>query len=190
MADFLDVKLTEIRDRLTELRPLVDEFRRLEAAESALSGLDRDAGAAGGGSDGDATPATSRRKNKSSRRSQSHGSAARPRRGRPKGNGNRATEALELVRQHPGITISELAEAMGIQQNYLYRVMPDLAERGQVYKDGRGWHARRDAEEDAVAADDLAGANVASAEAEPPSASTSGETSTAEEAASTDDAVE
>ena len=31
---------------------------------------------------------------------------------------------------------------MGIQQNYLYRVMPDLAEKGQVTKSGRGWHLR------------------------------------------------
>ena len=44
----------------------------------------------------------------------------------------------------PGITIPEMAEAMGIQQNYLYRVMPDLAEKGQVTKSGRGWHLRDD----------------------------------------------
>ena len=51
-------------------------------------------------------------------------------------------EALELVRSRPGITIPELAEAMGIQQNYLYRVMPGLAEEGKVTKSGRGWHLR------------------------------------------------
>ncbi len=190
MADFLDAKLTEIRDRLTELRPLVDEFGRLEAAESALRGLDRDAGAAGGSSDGDAAPTTSRRQSKSSRRSQSHGSGARTRRGRPKGTGNRATQALELVRQRPGITISELAEAMGIQQNYLYRVMPDLAARGEVYKEGRGWHARRDAAYGAAPADDLTPATAASDEAEPTRAGPSGETSAAEEAASSEDAVD
>ena len=31
---------------------------------------------------------------------------------------------------------------MGIQQNYLYRVMPGLAEKGKVTKSGRGWHLR------------------------------------------------
>ena len=31
---------------------------------------------------------------------------------------------------------------MGIKQNYLYRVMPDLAEQGLVTKSGRGWHIR------------------------------------------------
>jgi DNA-binding IscR family transcriptional regulator len=51
-------------------------------------------------------------------------------------------QALELVRARPGITIPELAEAMGIKQNYLYRVMPTLAEEGQIVKSGRGWHAR------------------------------------------------
>ncbi len=31
---------------------------------------------------------------------------------------------------------------MGIQQNYLYRVLPGLAEEGKVTKSGRGWHLR------------------------------------------------
>jgi hypothetical protein len=31
---------------------------------------------------------------------------------------------------------------MGIKQNYLYRVMPTLAEEGRVVKSGRGWHLR------------------------------------------------
>src|SRR3954453_16395209 len=39
MADFLDEKRKEIQARLKELRPLVDEFHRLEAAERALSGV-------------------------------------------------------------------------------------------------------------------------------------------------------
>ena len=39
MADFLDEKRKEIQARLKELRPLVDEFHRLEAAEQALSGV-------------------------------------------------------------------------------------------------------------------------------------------------------
>jgi DNA-binding IscR family transcriptional regulator len=46
------------------------------------------------------------------------------------------------VKARPGITIPELAEAMGIKQNYLYRVMPGLAEEGKVTKSGRGWHSR------------------------------------------------
>ena len=40
----------------------------------------------------------------------------------------------------PGITIPELADAMGIQSNYLYRVMPTLEGEGKIRKEGNGWH--------------------------------------------------
>ena len=130
MADFLDEKRKEIQARLKELRPLVDEFHRLEAAEAALSGV-------GGGSGGKAAaPAPTRR-----RRSPS--SSSNGRRGRPRGTGTRAAQALKLVEEQPGISIPELASAMGIKQNYLYRVMPGLAEEGKVTKSGRGWHLRQ-----------------------------------------------
>ena len=39
MTDFLDDKREEITDRLMELKPLVDEYSRLEAAASALAKL-------------------------------------------------------------------------------------------------------------------------------------------------------
>ncbi|HEY2537631.1 MAG TPA: hypothetical protein VGI24_11700 [Solirubrobacteraceae bacterium] len=39
MTDFLDEKRREITDRLAELGPLVEEYRRLEAAASALDGI-------------------------------------------------------------------------------------------------------------------------------------------------------
>ena len=125
MADFLDEKRKEIQARLKELRPLVDEFHRLEAAERALSGMDAKPAAA-------AAPTRRRRSSASSN----------GRRGRPRGTGTRAAQALQLVGERPGITIPELAEAMGIKQNYLYRVMPGLAEEGKVTKSGRGWHLR------------------------------------------------
>jgi hypothetical protein len=125
MADFLDEKVKEIDARLKELKPLVDEYNRLEAARRALSGVDAKPAA------GAAT--TTRRRRSSS----SNG-----RRGRPRGSGTRAAQALQLVEQNPGITIPDLATAMGIKQNYLYRVMPGLAEEGKVTKSGRGWHLR------------------------------------------------
>jgi CRP-like cAMP-binding protein len=126
VADFLDEKRKEIQARLKELRPLVDEYHRLEAAERALSGVESKPAAA-------ATPTRRRRRSSSS----SNG-----RRGRPRGSGTRAAQALALVGERPGITIPELADAMGIKQNYLYRVMPGLAEDGKVTKSGRGWHIR------------------------------------------------
>jgi sugar-specific transcriptional regulator TrmB len=39
MADFLDEKRREIDARLKELRPLVDEYNRLEKAAAALRGV-------------------------------------------------------------------------------------------------------------------------------------------------------
>jgi hypothetical protein len=69
--------------------------------------------------------------------------ASAPRRaGRPKGSGTRAAEALRIVRENPGVTIPELADRMGIKQNYLYRVLPELVQEGKVAKQGRGWHPR------------------------------------------------
>src|SRR3954454_8719176 len=130
MPDFLEEKRKEISQRLKELRPLVEEYQRLEAAERALSGV----GANGRSSS--ATPAPRRAR---SARAKTSGTG---RRGRPRGSGTRANQALELVKARPGITIPELAEAMGIKQNYLYRVMPGLAEDGRVTKSGRGWHVR------------------------------------------------
>ena len=136
MTDFLEEKKREINARLKELRPLVDEFHRLEAAASALDGV------------GGEPAAPAPRAGGSTRRARaSGGGTARrgagggtARRGRPRGSGTRSKQALELVRERPGISIPEMAEAMGIQQNYLYRVLPSLQKDGLVRKEGRGWH--------------------------------------------------
>jgi hypothetical protein len=129
VGDFLEEKRKEIQARLKELKPLVEEYHRLEAAERALAGVD-------------AKPARAATATTTARRTRGGRGSGGGRRGRPKGSGTRALQALELVRARPGITIPELAEAMGIKQNYLYRVMPTLAEEGQVVKSGRGWHVR------------------------------------------------
>ena len=134
MADFLDEKRKEIQERLKELKPAVDEYQLLLAAEQALGGL----------SNGATKPASSAAAPAARRggRRASSATTGTAKRGRPKGGGTRAVQALQLVRDRPGITIPELAEAMDIQQNYLYRVMPGLAEEGKVTKSGRGWHLR------------------------------------------------
>jgi sugar-specific transcriptional regulator TrmB len=129
MADFLDEKRREIADRLRELKPLVDEYQRLEAAAAALDGVRPTNGVA--------------RRGPGRPRSTSARGKAGARRGRPRGSGSRAKQALELVRSKPGITIPELAAAMGIKQNYLYRVLPGLQKDGLVTKKGRGWHPKQ-----------------------------------------------
>ena len=126
MADFLDEKRKEIQARLKELRPLVDEYHRLEAAEQALSGVD------GSPSSAVATPTRRRRR----------AGSGTGRRGRPRGSGTRAAQAEQLVKDQPGITIPEIASKLGMKQNYLYRVMPQLASDGKVVKSGRGWHPK------------------------------------------------
>jgi CRP-like cAMP-binding protein len=130
MADFLDEKRSEIGARLKELKPLVEEYQRLEAAAAALDGVPSNAAPRNAVARASRAPAKRRSSNGSGRR------------GRPKGSGTRGAEALALVKESPGITIPELAEKMGIKQNYLYRVLPGLAEDGLVSKDGRGWHPK------------------------------------------------
>jgi hypothetical protein len=139
VSDFLETKRKEIAARLRELEPLVEEHRQLQAAAAALAGLPsavrasrpaaRVAAAAGRGR---ATAARATRARKPS---------AGGRRGRPRGSGTRALQTLELVKAKPGITIPEIASAMGIKQNYLYRVLPGLEKDGKVVKRDRGWHA-------------------------------------------------
>lgn len=114
MASFVDSTVKEIDERLRELKR---ETARLEAARNALTDGRRGPGR---------PPGSTRRRR-----------AGRPR-GRRGGN-TRANQALELVASQPGITIPQLAEAMKIQPNYLYRVMPRLVAEGRVKRDGQGW---------------------------------------------------
>jgi hypothetical protein len=153
--DFLDEKRREISDRLKKLQPAVDEYRRLEAAASALAGVGGAARASAasavkvkrGRRKGPGRPrgsATKARATATSTRAKATVKRKPARRaGRRKGSGTRAAEALKLVTGQPGITIPELAAKMGIKQNYLYRVLPGLESEGKVSKSGRGWHPKK-----------------------------------------------
>jgi hypothetical protein len=160
VTDFLDEKRQEITNRLKELKPLVDEYNRLEAAASALAGV----GGSTSSSSTVATTVTTRRrgpgrpKGSSTRKKaatttatatvaapKAPGKPGRPakrRAGRRKGSGTRAAEARSFVQGQPGITIPELAAKMGIKQNYLYRVLPGLEQENRVEKKGRGWYPK------------------------------------------------
>jgi hypothetical protein len=122
MADFLTDQMTAIDARLKELKPLHDEFLKLERAKEALAGVERPAGRSPG-------------------RPRKSGSAPARRRRRRTG-GTRADQALAVVRQNPGISVRELSEQVGINHpNYLYRVMAQLESDGSVKKKGRGYVA-------------------------------------------------
>jgi len=149
VPDFLDQKRQEISNRLKELKPLVDEFNRLESAAAALAGV------RGSSSSSSTATAAPRRRGPgrprgsrtkaaafTTKAARKPGRPAKRRAGRRKGSGTRAAEALSFVKGQPGITIPELAAKMGIKQNYLYRVLPGLQQEGKVAKQGRGWHPK------------------------------------------------
>ena len=128
MADFVDSTVKDIDSRLEELQ---GEVERLQAARAALTGsTPRRRGRPAAG-----TPSAPAGGRKASR------GPGRPR-GRRGGN-TRANQALKLVSEQPGITIPQIAEALKIEPNYLYRVMPKLVEDGSVTRDGQGWHAAK-----------------------------------------------
>jgi predicted HTH transcriptional regulator len=122
VADFLTEKRAEIDTRLKELRPLYEEYVKLERAKQALDGLDAP------------------RRAQTAQTAQTTVSNGRQRRRRA--GGTAAENALAAVRQNPGITVSELAPKLGIKhKNYLYRVMNTLQQDGAVQKQGRGYVA-------------------------------------------------
>jgi predicted Rossmann fold nucleotide-binding protein DprA/Smf involved in DNA uptake len=149
VTDFLDEKRREINERLAELKPLVDEFHRLEAAAAALVGVGGNAASSPAKAAAESTPSAPAKRRGPGRPRRTAAvspapAAAAPRRraGRRKGSGTRSAQALTFVQEQPGITIPELAARMGIKQNYLYRVLPSLEQEGKVAKQGRGWHSK------------------------------------------------
>jgi len=118
MANFLAEKRAEIDSRLKELRPLYEEYLMLERAKEALAGVDGPTRA---------------------RRTGGGGGGARRRRGR---RGGTQDAVLAFLRQHPGASVREIADSLGMKHpNYLYRVLPSLEEQGAVKKEGKGWSA-------------------------------------------------
>lgn len=116
MADTADRILDDLRRRRDEIRPLVDELGRIEAAIAAL-----EAASVG--------PAA---------RSRDNGDAGKGRRrGRPrKGEPNRTDQFLALVREG-GTSIPAAAKELGIGPNYLYRIAGTLESEGTIRKQGR-----------------------------------------------------
>ena len=91
---------------------LRDELRQIEKAISGLGGSRRGPG-------------------------RPRGSGGRRRRRR----GGRADQAVKLIKENPGIGVSELGKKMRLKApNYLYRVLPDLEKEGKIKKKGRGYH--------------------------------------------------
>ena len=121
MADTADRILTDLRRRRDELRPLVNELERIEAAIDALERANTRNGGA-------AAPAPKRR-------------GGRPRKGEP----NRTDQFLALVREG-GTSIPAAAQELGIGPNYLYRIANTLQSEGTIRKEGREYVMNVDGE--------------------------------------------
>jgi hypothetical protein len=143
MADFLSEQLTALEKRLKDLRPQVEEYLHLEKVKEALEGVGPGSGGTRRGP-GRPKGSTARRgpgrpKGSTTRRRSTNGRRRRSRRG-----GTRAEQALKVVRENPGITVSELGKRLSIKQpNYLYRVMNQLQADGAVTKSGKGYSAKK-----------------------------------------------
>jgi hypothetical protein len=140
--DFLTQQRRQIDSRLQQLQPAYEEYLTLLEAKQALEGLKgpstrtarRGPGRPRGSGSGQRA-ATSRARSTNGRR--------RPRRGgRRRAGGTRADQALQLIKANPGIGVPQIADQMGIRQNYLYRVTAALQKAGTVKRQGQGFVAR------------------------------------------------
>lgn len=109
------------------LQDLDEERRRLERALAELGGQATRRGP--GRPKGSTSKAISR-----------IGGTTAPRRRRKRRGGTRADQAVKLIEGQPGISASDVAKAMKIKPNYLYRVLGDLEKEGRVKKDGRQYY--------------------------------------------------
>src|SRR5215207_9091949 len=140
-TDFLTRQRQQIEARLKELQPAHEEYLTLLEARDALAGVKSADGRRGPGRPpgkrGPGRPPGRRgpgRPRGSGRKTVTAGRTTRRRR-----TGTRRDQALELITQNPGITVSDIADRMGIRQNYLYRVTQELQKQRAVKRRGGGF---------------------------------------------------
>jgi hypothetical protein len=111
----------EVRDRMRDLEPAVQEYERLKGILDMV--------------EADMPPA--------SLRIDAHGHGPPPRRatarrrGEPRG--RRAAQVVELLRSEPGLTRAEVAARLGIRVGYLYELLPTLEKKGYVQERDGSW---------------------------------------------------
>lgn len=109
-----------LRERRSEIRA---ELEQIEEALGSLEGK-----------------SSSKRGPGRPRKSASSRSSKGDKRRRSRRGGTRAEHALQVISNNPGSTASEIATALGIKPNYVYRVMGDLVDDGLVAKRGKGFY--------------------------------------------------
>jgi hypothetical protein len=142
---------TQVAARLRELQPAYEEYLTLLDVQSTLQGLKNSPSkAARGGRRGPGRPpgsgtaarraSTSRTRRRAATGRRAAASNGR-RRARRRAGGTRADQALQLIKDNPGITVPDIAKRMGIRQNYLYRVTAGLQKQRSVKRRGSGFEA-------------------------------------------------
>jgi len=115
-----------VAQRMTELRPLVDEYRELEQVAQRL-GVTAPAPAPAD------SPAPRRR---TRRRARSSAAATASAGTRARTNGRR-DQLLAAVNARPGITVREIGAELGVDPTSLYRIVHRLEQDGALQKRGR-----------------------------------------------------
>jgi hypothetical protein len=113
-----------VAQRMTELRPLVDEYRELEQVAQRL-------GVTPSAADTPSPPRRTRR-----RRARTRTAAPASAGGRARTNGRR-DQLLEMVKARPGITVREIGSELGVDPTSLYRIVHRLESDGALRKNGR-----------------------------------------------------
>jgi hypothetical protein len=127
LTDLLDSIRMQLRTRLKQLRPLVREYERLQAAEAALGD---------GAPTGAALAGQPKRGMRARQRAGQRGGAGRTGSGRrlssPADREANREKVLTLVRERPGITKAELQHATGLSSAGVAQNLRRMLDRGQV----------------------------------------------------------
>jgi hypothetical protein len=132
-TDFLTKQRQQIEARLKELQPAHEEYLTLLKARDALAAVKPANGRRG--------PGRPRGSRTAAGRSTATNGRRKGGRGRSRRSNTRADQALALIKQNPGIKVPDIADKMGIRQNYLYRVTAGLEKQRLVRRRGGGFHA-------------------------------------------------
>src|SRR4051812_32892316 len=122
-ATMLDAQISAAQENMDALKPAVDAFHAWEQFASQL--LDVKEGK------------VTKRTGTTARRTRTSAGERAPR-------GDRPAEFLQVVKDAgpDGITVTEAADKMGMSgPNYLYRLAPELTEKGLVRKEGKKYVA-------------------------------------------------
>jgi hypothetical protein len=135
MADTADRILNDLRRRRDELKPLVGELERIEAAIGALESAETGSGTGRANGSPAAKAPNGRRRRRGRPRGSGRGAGGSGGGGAPAGP-NRTDQFLNLVRRG-AISIPAAARELGIGPNYLYRIAATLESEGTIRKQGR-----------------------------------------------------